>query len=165
MVGHAEDGFCTKPTTQGNRRREEPGGLAAVPAGTAASEGPPGQPPATPGAAQQRRQRFCTGLPEEGVGASKEPSRAGRRPPRAHRPAKGGGNPPVGRSGPHPTAHGNKQGRARRSWLSVRGKHRCRTADANRRCVVGLLDLDLGCHRWEPKDADAALVLLFFVCL
>src|ERR1039458_8585561 len=26
MVGHAEDGFCTKPTTQGNRRREEPGG-------------------------------------------------------------------------------------------------------------------------------------------
>jgi hypothetical protein len=81
------------------------------------------------------------------------PTRKGRRHP-----------PPEGRSGPHPTAHGNKQGRARRSWLSVRGKHRCRTADANRRCVVGLLDLDLGCHRWEPKDADAALVLLFFIC-
>src|ERR1035437_6904990 len=83
---------------ESNHTREQTaggaGGLAAVPAGTAASEGPGGQPPATPGAAQQRRQRFCTGLPEEGVGASKEPSRAGRRPPGAHRPAKGGGTPP-----------------------------------------------------------------------
>src|ERR1017187_7908847 len=37
--------------------------LASVPAGTAASEGPPPEPPATPGAERQWRQRVCTGFP------------------------------------------------------------------------------------------------------
>src|ERR1035437_1186477 len=51
---------------EANHTREQTagggGGLASVPAGTAASEGPPGQPPATPGAARQRGQPGCLGF-------------------------------------------------------------------------------------------------------
>src|ERR1017187_6166499 len=50
------------PLQHTRRGRRRSAALAFVSAGTAASEGPPGQPPATPGAARQRRQRVCRGF-------------------------------------------------------------------------------------------------------
>src|ERR1035437_9087081 len=51
---------------EANHTREQTaegaGGLASVPAGTAASDGPPAHPPAPPGAARQRRQPVCLGF-------------------------------------------------------------------------------------------------------
>ena len=62
MVGHAEDGFCTKPTTQGNRRREEPGGWCPSRQAWPPRRDHHRNQPRLPARHGQRRQRVCRGF-------------------------------------------------------------------------------------------------------
>src|ERR1039458_5734332 len=61
MIGHAEDGFCTKPTAHGTSGR---GGAVLVfaPPSTAAGSGRFGNHPRLPARHGQRRQPVCRGF-------------------------------------------------------------------------------------------------------
>ena len=58
MVGHAEDGFCTKPSAHGTSGR---GGASVRPGRHGRRQRALREPPATPGAARQRRRPVCRG--------------------------------------------------------------------------------------------------------